>query len=212
MLSRGYVARAATSIRLVLSTRRERAGRCPAPELPSATPDARPEQAPGRAITLPAVSIPIPPSPPAPTADAPASEVALEFALVALGGALGALGRAGIAALAVLADVAGPVATQIVNGAGACALGLLLSILERHGPLRRWRAFLAVGVLGAFTTYSGWIDESRRLADSTPDAIALLFLVGTLVLGIAAFELGRCLGRIRPKTGSATGDRSEETA
>ncbi len=144
---------------------------------------------------------------PQPKGGESACELAVQLALVAVGGALGALARVA-ASGAGGPDLAGPVATQLVNGVGAFALGLLLAILERRGPMPRWRAFLAVGVLGSFTTYAGWIAESRALAATTSAGVAPFFLVATLALGIAAFELGHRMGAALPPPESADGGRS----
>lgn len=113
--------------------------------------------------------------------------------LVAAGGALGALLRAAVAGSgSPLTDLPGG-ATAIVNGSGALLLGALLAWLEARGPRPRWRAFLAVGLLGSFTTFSTLVDESARLAATRPTALARVGL--SIAFGLVAFGAGRQIVR-----------------
>jgi fluoride exporter len=99
-------------------------------------------------------------------------------------------------------------ATQAVNLAGAVALGVLVGLLEIHGPRPRWRAFLGVGVLGSFTTFSTLVDESRSIAGATSHGVALAYLAGSLALGIAGFWLGERATRLIPPGASRTRDEA----
>jgi len=118
-----------------------------------------------------------------------------EVGLVGAGGALGALARGGIAALAPSLGWPELAATQAVNLAGAAALGVLVGVLEIRSPRSRWRAFLGVGMLGSFTTYSTLVGESREVATRTSPGVAFVFLAGSLALGIAAFWLAEHVSR-----------------
>ena len=103
---------------------------------------------------------------------------------VALLGGLGAVARA------VLADALPerplPFGILAVNVAGAFVLGVLAGA-GVHGD-----ALLLAGtaLLGAFTTFSTWMVDSRRL---TP-GLAFVNIAGSLALGIGAVALGRALG------------------
>ena len=137
--------------------------------------------------------------------------LALEAALVGAGGAVGALARAAVAALVAAGGGGGILATQLVNGLGAFALGGLLGRHERLGPQPRARAFLGIGVLGSFTTFSTLIDDGLGLAGRASSGIAAGRVVGSLAIGLALFALGHRLARgdrrgtgIRP---AATGTR-----
>ena len=108
---------------------------------------------------------------------------------VAAGGAIGSLGRW----LVALAAGGTGWGTLVVNITGAFALGLLVVWLEagvRH-PLAR--SFLAVGLLGGWTTYSTFALDAHGLASGNLPAL-LGYLVATLVLGIGAAALGLVLG------------------
>lgn len=129
----------------------------------------------------------------------PANDV-VELGLVGAGGALGAVARALVGAVVTAASGPGWAATQLVNLPGAFALGLFTASLERHGPRPRLRAFVAVGFLGAFTTFSALVGEARSTARTTSPGLALatdaLALTASLLLGSGCFGLGhRTLAR-----------------
>src|SRR5215207_7858460 len=85
--------------------------------------------------------------------------------LVAVGGALGAVARA-LLSTAILArwPATLPWGTIIVNVSGCLVLGLLSGVLDTRPQLSPTvRAFGAVGVLGAFTTFSTFENETLAL-------------------------------------------------
>ncbi len=139
--------------------------------------------------------------PVAPNADlAPTREAAgrvrlVEAILVGAGGAVGALARAAATVGVATLGGADGLATQLVNGLGALALGGLLGRHERLGPRPRARAFLGVGVLGAFTTFSTLVDDGFAVAARSSPGRAALLLAGSLALGLALFAVGHRLGR-----------------
>jgi CrcB protein len=77
-----------------------------------------------------------------------------------------------------------------VNLSGTLALGVLVGAAV-HGDAQR---LLAGGLLGAYTTFSTWMLQSRRIAEEGRPGLAALNLVAGLALGIAAVWLGRELG------------------
>ncbi len=98
--------------------------------------------------------------------------------VVAVGGALGSLARYGL--VVALPDLW---TTLSINVMGAFLLGVLVA----RRPDGTWsRAFLGTGVLGGFTTFSAFAVQAVEA--SLPTGIA--YVAGTLVLGIAAAELG----------------------
>ncbi len=86
-------------------------------------------------------------------------------AAVALGGAIGTLGRYALELRLAPADPAVlPVVTLGINLAGALLLGALMTlILEVWPPTRLARPFLAIGLIGAFTTMSSFALETVRM-------------------------------------------------
>ncbi len=85
----------------------------------------------------------------------------------------------------------------VINVVGAFFLGVLLSRIERVTPHPLLRPFLAVGVLGTFTTWSSLVTEITLLdaAGLTEEAFFKLGL--SLVLGLLAFVAGQRLSRDR---------------
>ena len=87
-----------------------------------------------------------------------------------------------------------PWGTLSVNVLGCLALGVMMALVEGHeGPGERGRFFLAVGLLGSFTTFSTFGYETVELARAGAVRDALLYVVGNLLLGVLALLAGRFL-------------------
>ena len=85
---------------------------------------------------------------------------------VAAGGAIGAVARymVSLVAGAGLFGIAGPLATLSVNIAGSLMMGLFAGWVATAGPISElWRGFLAVGCLGALTTFSSFTLDAGTL-------------------------------------------------
>ena len=113
----------------------------------------------------------------------------LAFALVALGGAIGACLRH---AVALAMTSTWPRGTMIVNVSGCFAMGLLLGLFGNRIP-EGARLFLAVGVLGGYTTFSAF-GADVVLGLESRKAMAVGYAAGTVVFGIAAVIAGQRLG------------------
>jgi CrcB protein len=112
---------------------------------------------------------------------------------VAIGGAFGSLARHGVnVAAARFAGRTGPYATFAVNVAGALAIGLLAGLLStnRASMTPVMRAFVFVGVLGGFTTFSTYMLDTLTLAEGGQPALALANIVGQVVVGYAVAYAG----------------------
>lgn len=121
------------------------------------------------------------------------------FAVVAAGGAIGSLGRYGITSAAPVVAGRFPTSTLMVNLSGSFVLGALLVILtERRAPSRYARAFLAVGVIGAFTTFSSFAVQIIQLAQDHHLATSAAFLAASVVGGLAAAKIGVLTARAAP--------------
>lgn len=114
--------------------------------------------------------------------------------LVALGGALGAVLRYWISAALqgnARAD-AFPSGTLVVNVVGCFAMGALSALADRPALLSPGaRAFLAVGVLGGFTTFSAFAGETVTAARAGAIQISVLNILGSVGLCLVAVWLGR---------------------
>jgi CrcB protein len=89
-----------------------------------------------------------------------------------------------------------PYGTLAVNIIGSLLMGFLyIWLIERlaSGPVLR--AFLLVGVLGAFTTFSTFSVETLNLMESGQLGKAILNVLASVVICIAAAGLGILLAR-----------------
>ena len=116
--------------------------------------------------------------------------------LIAAGGALGALLRYGVGGL--VANRLGPtvLATFSVNVSGALALGVFLGLTEGRWiapPLAR--TAIAIGFLGAYTTFSTLAFETVDLAESGSWLAAFANMTGSAAAGLAAVYAGLAIGR-----------------
>lgn len=118
-------------------------------------------------------------------------------ALVAAGGAIGAVAR--FAASAGLARVFGsgfPVGTLIVNVVGCAAAGIVLAG-EQDGPpiSESTRAFVVIGMLGGFTTFSTFSAETLALYRKGEVGAAAGNVVLNVALCLVGVAAGWALGR-----------------
>ncbi len=112
--------------------------------------------------------------------------------LIGLAGAAGAMSRYGVGVLAERTlGTHFAYGTLVVNVLGCLALGFLVE-LERGTNLvsHPMRLLVAVGFLGAFTTFSAFGHETLRYFQSGASHLALLNVSANLVLGLGAVWLG----------------------
>lgn len=115
---------------------------------------------------------------------------------VAAGGAAGALARYGVGVIVGRLVHGFPLATILVNVAGSFAMGLLVSALAlRWSVSPELRALLAVGFLGAFTTFSTFSLDAVALAERKQWLAAGGYVAVSVILSIAALVAGLRLGR-----------------
>ena len=121
------------------------------------------------------------------------------LAAVAAGGALGALARWGVGLAVPTPPGGAPWPTVAINVLGCLLIGVLLGVLAQRDAHPLVRSFAGTGVLGGFTTFSGYAVDGLGLLHAGAPGPAALYLGGTLVgaLGAAAIGLwaGRRIGR-----------------
>ncbi len=109
---------------------------------------------------------------------------------VALGGALGAVGRY-LVGLSLKTASGFPWATMSVNILGSLLMGLVIGWLSRqNGGSDALRLFVAVGILGGFTTFSAFSMDLFTLLERRDIAATVLYLGGSLLGGLVAFIIG----------------------
>lgn len=139
------------------------------------------------------------------------------YLVVAVGGVVGALARNAIEIAIPTTTGQWPMATFVVNLTGAFVLGLVLALADVRYPdpnlnafARRFRPFIITGVLGGYTTFSTFMTETHGLLSADRPAMAVVYVVGSTLLGITCCLLGLLIGsatmralRIAPSTAAA---------
>jgi fluoride exporter len=119
------------------------------------------------------------------------------IAAIAIGGALGAVGRHMVGAHMLRMLGSGfPWGTLTVNVAGSFVLGALIETMALRwsvGP--ELRAFLTVGVLGAFTSFSAFSLDVAVLSGRSAMIPAALYVIASVSLSIFALFFGLWLFR-----------------
>lgn len=144
-------------------------------------------------------------------------ETFTKYMAVAAGGALGAVLRYYLGGT-ILSRVAVPfpLATFVINVTGSFILGFFLTVAtERINISPHLRLAVAVGFVGAYTTFSTFEYETARLLEERHMLQAFLNVVLSFVLGFAAVWLGIFAGREiegMPLTSSADYERFEHQA
>ncbi len=114
--------------------------------------------------------------------------------VIALGGGIGAALRVGMVAL--VQSIAGatlfPLGILIVNVTGCLVIGALTHYGELTGALSpQMRAFLVAGLLGGYTTYSSFANDTVNLAANGNSWLGFLNVAASVVVGLAAVWVGR---------------------
>jgi fluoride exporter len=110
-------------------------------------------------------------------------------AAIAFGGALGAVARYGVVSLVGhWAGTGFPFGTLAVNVAGSFAMGLIVELSAlAWSPSPELRAFLTVGFLGAFTTFSAFSLDAALLYERGELALSAVYIMVSVVLSVGAF-------------------------
>lgn len=118
-----------------------------------------------------------------------------KYLLIALGGALGSVARYWVGS-----TVAGrmgtrfPYGTFVINLTACVIIGFSLTYLGKRAGLNpAWRYFLPIGFIGAYSTFSTYEWETLSTLRSGAFALAALYAIGSLILGLAAVWCGAVL-------------------
>jgi CrcB protein len=117
----------------------------------------------------------------------------LPYLLVAIGGALGATARYALStSINDATTTTFPWGTLTVNLLGCFFLGLITTLIaDRVGAGSEvWKMAACVGFLGSFTTFSTFALEKHELFASGSWLAGGLYLSLSIMLGIAAIQLG----------------------
>ena len=116
----------------------------------------------------------------------------MNLLLIAIGGALGSVARYVLSSFVTRAAGAfSPLGTWVVNLVGCVLFGAIVGAAESRIVLSaEARAFLLIGVLGGFTTFSSYAFESVALLRDGQLAGAALNIAGQVVTGLAGVWVG----------------------
>lgn len=121
----------------------------------------------------------------------------MNILLIALGGGIGAVMRYILTGK--VTEIAGfgfPYGTMAVNIIGSLAMGLLIGYMARNIPTNiEAQEFLAVGVLGGFTTFSAFSLDSINMLQRGQITEATLYIAGSVILSLLALIGGLLLIR-----------------
>lgn len=92
-----------------------------------------------------------------------------------------------------------PYGTFVVNLTACVIIGFSLTYLGRRLELSpAWRYLVAVGFIGAYSTFSTFEWEALSTIRSGAFVLAALYAIGSLILGLAATWLGTVLAEAIP--------------
>jgi len=121
----------------------------------------------------------------------------MKYLWVGFGGALGSIARYAVSLF--IFERMGtrfPFGTFVINISGCFIIGFVLTILdERLGLPPAWREAIAIGFVGAFTTFSTFEYETMRAVQHGHAQTALLYVLLSVVIGYAAVWAGAAAGR-----------------
>lgn len=115
--------------------------------------------------------------------------MAINYFLVAIGGAAGAISRFGLAQV-FRKGAAFPFTTFCINVAGSLLIGILFGLLQQGRLSEKYWALLAVGLCGGFTTFSSFSLDNLLLLQQHKWLLFALYALGSMAVCLAAVYLG----------------------
>ena len=111
-----------------------------------------------------------------------------KYLLIAAGSALGSIARYWVGStIAGRMGTKFPYGTFAINITACVIIGFSLTYLgKRAGLSPAWRFFIPVGFIGAYSTFSTYEWETLSTLRSGAFALAALYALGSLVVGLAA--------------------------
>lgn len=111
---------------------------------------------------------------------------------IGLAGSLGALARFFVTRQF---PTSFPVGTMVINISGCLILGFFLTAVDQRMISDTVKFGIGTGFVGAYTTFSTWMWDSFKMLERGEINRALLNIVGSILLGVAAVWVGAIWGR-----------------
>jgi CrcB protein len=90
-----------------------------------------------------------------------------------------------------------PWSTFVINGSGCLLIGAVIAaFVDRHHAPPWLSVGLAVGVLGGYTTFSTFAQETLDLFEEGRAGTALLYATTSVLVGVVAVLIGTRIGRL----------------
>jgi CrcB protein len=120
------------------------------------------------------------------------------WAAVAAGGALGSVARyATVIGVGRVLGTGFPYGVLAANVIGGFVVGVLTELIAlAWSPAETLRAFLFVGVLGGYTTFSAFSLDAWLLLEKGLYGPAILYILASVILSIGALVVGLTLTRM----------------
>jgi fluoride exporter len=95
-----------------------------------------------------------------------------------------------------------PLGTLFINVSGSLLIGFVAELSQTRalGITPFVRIALATGLIGGYTTFSSYIFEAVTLSGEGRRGIALLYALGSIVLGVGAYFVGTIVARLLTRT------------
>jgi CrcB protein len=118
-----------------------------------------------------------------------------KYLLIAAGGGLGSIARYWVGStISGRMGTRFPFGTFVINMTACIVIGFALTYLgKRTGLDPAWRFLIAVGFIGAYSTFSTYEWETLSTLRSGAFMLAALYAAGSLILGLAATWAGALL-------------------
>ena len=121
-----------------------------------------------------------------------------KYLLIAAGGALGSIARYWVGSM--IGSRMGtkfPYGTFVINITACIILGFSLTYLGKRVELSpAWRILIPIGFVGAYSTFSTYEWETLSNLRAGAFALAALYALGSLILGLAATWFGILLADV----------------
>jgi CrcB protein len=117
---------------------------------------------------------------------------------IAVGGALGSIARYWVGAtVASRLGTKFPYGTFVINMTACLVIGFVVTFLGKRVEINpAWRYLIPVGFVGAYSTFSTYEWETLSTLRAGAFALAALYALGSLVLGLVAVWGGSLLAEL----------------
>jgi len=114
----------------------------------------------------------------------------VDLGAVAAGGVAGSLARYGMSVALPHPPGSFAWSTVVENVSGSALIGILMALIATRPVLGKWRPLVGVGLLGGYTTFSGFALDAHVLLLAGRPVVAVAYLLVTLGGALAGVFAG----------------------